>query len=116
MPAGRPTKYDPKFCEAAIEVMSQGFSKTAFAGSIGVCRDTLNEWAKEHPKFSAAINVAKAGRVYSLEKDLLNAESGPIVTSRIFALKNADPEEWRDKPEESATSNAVHVHLHKLGE
>ena len=31
MAGGRPTKYDPKFCEIAIEVMGRGFSKTALA-------------------------------------------------------------------------------------
>lgn len=34
---------------------------------------------------------------------MLTAENGPQVTSRIFALKNADPEEWRDKTEVATT-------------
>ena len=103
MPGGRPTKYDPKFCEVAIEVMSQGFSKTALAGHIGVSRDTLLEWAKQHPAFSGAIGIAVTGRVLKLETDLLSAESGHVVTSRIFALKNASPDEWRDKPDDRET-------------
>ena len=105
MAGGRPTKYDPKFCEIAIEVMSRGFSKTALAGHIGVSRDTLLEWARVHPTFSGAIGIAVTGRVLKLETDLLGADSGPIVTSRIFALKNAAPDEWRDKPEEKETSD-----------
>ncbi len=28
---------------------------------------------------------------------LLSADMGPRVTARIFALKNAAPEEWKDK-------------------
>ena len=104
MAGGRPTKYDPKFCEIAIEVMGRGFSKTALAGHIGVSRDTLLEWSKEHPKFSGAIKIGSAGRVCILERDLLAAENGPTVTSRIFALKNADPEEWSDKPGERDVS------------
>ena len=115
MPAGRPTKYDPKFCDIAIEVMGQGFSKTALAGHLGVSRDTVLEWAKEHPKFSGAVKVGSAGRVMKLETDLLAADSGPKVTSRIFALKNADPEEWSDKPGEHGESGVVNVHIHKLG-
>ena len=105
MAAGRPTKYDPKFCEVAIEFMGQGFSKTALAGHIGVSRDTLHEWASVNPRFSDAIKIAVTGRVLKLETDLLGADSGPVVTSRIFALKNAAPDEWRDKPEEKETGD-----------
>lgn len=100
MAGGRPTKYDPKYCQAAIAYMGQGYSKTAFAGSIGVARDTVIEWAKEHPEFSDAIKKGQAGRVMCLEEGLLSSEMGPRVTARIFALKNADPEEWSDKPGE----------------
>ena len=101
MSGGRPTKYETKYCQAAIAFMGQGYSKTAFAGSIGVARDTLNEWASVHPEFSAAIKVGQSARVMCLEQGLLSSEMGPRVTARIFALKNADPEEWRDKPDEA---------------
>lgn len=77
-----------------------GYSLTAFAGMIGVHRDTLYEWAKVHDEFSDALKRHKAKRVFKLETDLLSAEAtGPYVTARIFALKNADPDEWRDKRE-----------------
>jgi hypothetical protein len=95
--AGRPSKYDPSYCQAVIEAGKQGFSLTAFAGSIGVCRDTISEWMKVHDEFSVAVKHHAAARTYSLEGDLLQAETGPRVTSRIFALKNAAPYEWRDK-------------------
>jgi transposase len=94
---GRPSKYDPSYCEAVIEAGKQGFSLTAFAGSIGVCRDTITEWMKVHPDFSLAVKHHSAVRTHTLEGDLLNAETGPRVTSRIFALKNCAPDEWRDK-------------------
>ena len=35
--------------------------------------------------------------------DLLDAPDGPTVTSRIFALKNADPTEWRDRVQQEIT-------------
>ena len=38
-----------------------------------------------------------------LERTLLSADNGPTVTSRIFALKNAAPDEWRDKQETALT-------------
>lgn len=51
---GAPTKYDPAYCEMMIAYMAKGYSFTAFAASIDVCRDTLHEWATQHGEFSDA--------------------------------------------------------------
>jgi hypothetical protein len=96
---GRPTKYDPAYCEEVIGLMSQGLSLTAFAGHIGVARSTINEWMAAHPDFSEATRVGQAARTLCLEKTLLAGESGPKVTGHIFALKNAAPDDWKDKRE-----------------
>lgn len=50
----RPTKYKPEYPEALINHMSQGKSFEAFAAFVGVCDDTLREWCKVYPEFSAA--------------------------------------------------------------
>lgn len=97
MPGGRPTKYEPEFCEQVREIMARGFSKTAAAGALGVCKSTFDNWKHEHPEFLAAVKDGDALRTYKLEGDLLSAPDGPTVTSRIFALKNAAPDEWRDR-------------------
>jgi transcriptional regulator with XRE-family HTH domain len=80
-----------------IETLSKGLSLTAFAGEIGVSRDTINEWRRNYPEFSVAVNKATAKRVLWLENRLYASTLGPQVTSTIFALKNADPDEWREK-------------------
>lgn len=97
MPAGRPTLYDPDYCDALVAFMARGYSMTAFAGDIGVCRDTITEWAKVHPEFSSAVKRGQAARTKCLEETLIKGETGPKVTAHIFALKNAAPEEWKDK-------------------
>jgi len=97
--AGRPTKYEARYCEEIVEFMGRGFRKTAFAGSIGVSHDTVVEWAKQHPEFSVAVKRGMAMRTKALEEKLLNAESGAKVAACIFSLKNAAPHEWRDKHE-----------------
>lgn len=97
MPAGRPTKYESDFCEQVIATGGEGLSLTAFAGRVGVCRATINVWMGEHPEFLEATKVAQAKRTEYLERTLLSGEQGPYVTARIFALKNAAPEEWREK-------------------
>lgn len=98
-PIGRPSKFQQVYCNEVIETMATGLSLTAFAGEIGVARSTINEWIDNYPEFSEAVRVAKAKRTLALERGMLTAENGPAVTARMFALKNADPEEWRDKRE-----------------
>lgn len=99
MSGGRPTKYDPRYCDQVVECMGRGLSLTAFAGEIDVARSTINEWMGQHGAFSEAVKRGQAKRVLFLEGRLLDGDTGPRVTSHIFALKNADPEEWRDKRE-----------------
>ena len=61
MPGGRPSKYDPTFCEVMISAMeTEGLSLGAVAGLIGVSRDTIYEWATVHPEFSYAKKVGEA--------------------------------------------------------
>ena len=97
MGAGRPTKFREAYCGEVIAAGQEGLSLTAFAGMIGVARSTINEWISEHPQFSEAVKVHQAKRTEYLERTLLSSEQGPKVTARIFALKNADPENWKDK-------------------
>lgn len=103
MERGRPTKYDPSYCEEVVAFMGKGYSLTAFAGSIGVCYDTVAEWKKVHPEFSAAVKTGQAARTKCLETTLLAGETGPKVTAHIFALKNAAPDEWKDKIQQEHT-------------
>lgn len=97
MPAGRPTKYSTAFPEEIISLMAEGLSLTAAAAELGVHKDTVYAWEREIPEFSDAVKLARGKRTLKLERDLLEAADGPTVTSRIFALKNAMPDEWRDK-------------------
>jgi hypothetical protein len=93
---GRPTDYRPEYCEAVIDFMAQGYSLTAFAGSIRVARETVYAWIKTYSDFSDAVSRARATRVQWLEAKLLRSRKGAETTAAIFALRNADPTEWRD--------------------
>lgn len=95
-PGGRPTTYQPDYCDVVRDMMATGLSKTAVAGYLKVSRQRLIDWAEANPEFRDAVKEGEAMRTLRLEQDLLSAETGPQVTSRIFALKNAAPEEWRD--------------------
>lgn len=105
MITGRPTKYDPSMGAKVLAFMSKGYSKMAAAGHLGVSYQTLKNWMDEHPEFFASVKEGEARRVVFLERGLLDAETGPQVTSRIFALKNAAPDEWKDKQAVDHTSS-----------
>lgn len=59
MAGGAPTKYKPEYCDLVIQVMSEGASLVEFSSSLNVTRDTVYEWARVHPKFSDALNIAR---------------------------------------------------------
>lgn len=98
-PGGRPSKYKPAFCEEIINLMGSGLSLTAAAAELGLARETVYAWEREIPEFSDAVKLARGKRTLKLERDLIGAQDGPTVTSRIFALKNACAAEWREKQE-----------------
>lgn len=99
MPGGRPTKYDPAMCERIVECGAQGAGMAEMAAAIGVCRDTVNEWVKQHPEFSAAITRAR-----ELSAGWWEAQGRKGIWSREFnaqayslQVRNRFPGEWRDK-------------------
>lgn len=53
-PVGRPTVYDPKYCDMLIEHMARGYSFESFAGFTGHSKQTLYEWAAKFEEFGDA--------------------------------------------------------------
>lgn len=106
-PVGRPTKYDPKYCDMIVEHMSEGASATSFAAEIDVSRSTITEWADTYPEFSAAVTRAKAKCAAWWERvGRTNAVTGNgNATLVIFGLKNMGAEDWRDKQEIEMNAN-----------
>ena len=102
---GAPSKYKPAFKEEIVSLMAQGFSLTAAASDIGVHRDTVYHWEATIPEFSDAIKLARGKRQMFLERRLYSAKAGHVVTSSIFALKNAAPKDWSDKQEVDHSSS-----------
>ena len=59
-PGGRPTKYDPAFCDEVIELGKQGKSQVQIACALDVDPATLRNWTEAHPEFLLALTRAKA--------------------------------------------------------
>jgi hypothetical protein len=107
---GRPSEYQPEYCELVIEFMAQGYSLTAFAGHIRKARDTVYGWISLHREFSDAVSRARSARTAALEAKLLRSRKGAETTAAIFALKNAQPDEWRD------LKHTETMHLHAMAQ
>lgn len=97
---GRPSKYDPAYCEAVIEHMREGASLTSFAASIGVSRDTISEWMAVHPEFSVSAKAGKAACGAWWEKVgrsiAMNGGGPGASTVAIFGMKNMGADDWKE--------------------
>jgi hypothetical protein len=95
---GRPSSYDPAYCDQVIEFLKDGYSLTAFAGEIGVARSTVFKWMEEHEEFSDSVKIGQAGATLWWEKaNRALATSGTgNATACIFGLKNRASDDWRD--------------------
>jgi hypothetical protein len=100
-PVGRPTKYDPAFCEIVIEEMSKGYSKEATAGYLRISKDTLYEWAKKHKEFSDAVRIGESLSQRHWEETLVkhktHTKNGTQINSQVFNLNMKNRFGWRDK-------------------
>ena len=120
MTTGRPTDYDPKYCDELLDYfniephfetpverqLKNGTVETSirfipsdlptlagFACKIGVHRDTLNQWSKDHPEFSDAIKKGKEHQERILVINALKNGYNPAF-SIFFAKNNLG---WKDR-------------------
>ena len=117
MPAGRPSKYRPEFCEKFIELCKKGLSRRAFCAEMGIATDTFYRWVKENKEFSDAYKVGEAAAAAFYEKAMLSGALGQIkgfnVMAMTFLMKNRYPEDFRDRQdvEISGKANAEPIHI-----
>lgn len=102
-PGGRPTDYDPTYCESVLAWGAAGKSKAWMASEIGVAKSTLQLWEKVHPEFSAALSRAMtlsqrwwedAGQT-GMTADKFN--NGVWVRSMAARF----PEDWRETTDQN---------------
>jgi hypothetical protein len=100
MPAGRPSKYDPAFCDKVISLGEIGASVDEMAYECGVCENTLNNWAEAHEEFLIAFTRAKiASQVWWERKGRSGMEKAAQefqgnIWSRNMAARF--PRKWRE--------------------
>lgn len=109
MPAGRPTKYDPAFCDRVIEMAKQGASKAEMALDLDIAYSTFDVWQNENEEFSEAVKRAERFSQGWWEKQGRLATFGGVegynATSFIFNMKNRFKDDWREKQEIEHSGN-----------
>ena len=102
---GRPTVYCETFCDVVVEYMGKGFSKEAVAGVIGISKETLYRWAREHTTFSDAISIGESkSRVWwerQLVDNVVHSKNGSQINGQVFNLNMKNRFGWKDKNEVS---------------
>jgi len=98
---GRPSKYDPAFCDQVVALMSEGLSLGAVAGALRVARSTIYNWADEYPEFLDTKKVGQSVAQLFWERRLIDLARGVQgnAAAVIFGLKNRAELDWRDKTE-----------------
>jgi transposase-like protein len=123
MAAGRPSKYDEKYCEQAYKLCLLGATDAELADFFNVNEDTINVWKKTYKEFSESLKRGKAEADATVAEKLYKRATGysckatkfatyegeitdreeyiehypPDTTAAIFWLKNRQKDKWRDK-------------------
>lgn len=94
----RPSEYDATFCEQVIDLGKQGKSKAYIAAKLGVARQTLENWAKQHTEFldalTRAMALSQAWWEDAGQKGMTADKFNSSVWSRSMAARF--PEDWRE--------------------
>lgn len=118
-PVGRPSKYKPEYCELLIQHLSEGYSYESFAATIDVNEDTLREWEKHHPDFSASKKIGRQKQALFYQKLGISASKGQIenFNSTAFVWMTKNMLGWKDKQSiEHSGPNGGAIHTHNSHE
>jgi transposase len=108
-PVGRPTLYDPKYCEEVIALGKIGKSVEAIGAILGVGTKTLYNWRDQHEDFLHALDMAKefelqwwediaqTHMIENKESDKINA----TIWSRSMAARF--PKKYREQVKQEIT-------------
>jgi hypothetical protein len=93
--------YDPKHCETAVRVLSEGKSLAAVCVELDICRATLYNWRDAHPEFKMALDKGLQHAQLKLEELGMKGMSGEIKSFAgspwVFTMKNRFRSDYADQ-------------------
>lgn len=97
---GRPTKYDPIYCEAVLQLGADGAGRYEMALELGIVYSTLQQWEKNYPAFAEAMRDASdLAQGWWAKQGRKGIFMGSDFNANAYALqvKNRFPRDWKDK-------------------
>lgn len=112
---GRPTKYRAELCQTVIDLGNAGKSKVQIARTLGISRDTLNQWSKKYLEFSDSLKKARDLELAWWEDagqaGMYLGQKGFNATTYIFIMKNRFREDYNDKVDVGLSADSALVKL-----
>lgn len=127
--SGRPTDYEPGFCQKAANLCLNGATDFEVAEELGVCVRTIYRWKAEYPEFCQALKLGKELADDRVEFSLYHRAVGyshaaikimqnngvpvivpytehvpPDVGAATMWLTNRRSDKWRAKQEHALTN------------
>ena len=108
-PVGRPSLYDPSYCEKVIELGRLGKSTEAIASMLDVGTATLYRWRDEHEEFREALSIAKDHELRWWEEMaqgyMIEAKDGERLNGTIWSRSMAArfPKKYRESVKQEIT-------------
>ena len=95
---GRPTKYDPIYCDRVVEWGKLGKSKAWICAELDIARTTLDLWITTWPDFSYAMEISLVHSQRWWEDSGQNALDGKPFNSPVWQKNMASRfKDWREK-------------------
>lgn len=108
-PVGRPSTYDPAYCEQVIELGKLGKSVEQICATLNTPVRTLYEWRDRNPEFSQALEDAKAFEQAWWEDQvhayMVETKEGPKLNASLWSRSMAArfPKKYREQTKTEIT-------------
>lgn len=106
---GRPSKYDPVYCDQIIELGKLGKSRWQIASELGLTYSNLINWEQVHEDFREAMNTARLDALAYwealAENHMIETPGGPRINTGLWSRSMAArfPEQYRDNSKVEVT-------------
>lgn len=100
---GRPPKYTADRVITILDLLEEGNTLATTAALAGIHRDTLNEWRKDFPDFSAAVNRAMAYAERFYVQQIRGAARTDWQAAKFY-LTHRSGDDWKPPKQETKVS------------